>query len=52
VPILSIARVIVSASRAAQRRRKETAARKEVAEVLAALKASTVTPPDVSVQKR
>ena len=52
VPVLSIGRAIASAIRAKQRERKEAAARREVEEALAAFKASTAKPPEVSSEKR
>ena len=46
VPVLSLGRAIVNATRGSLRRRKEANARREVAEALAALEASRKRPPD------
>ncbi len=46
VPVFSVGRAIVNAARGPLRRRKEAQARREVAEALAAFKASTGKAPD------
>ncbi len=46
VPVLSIGRAIVKATRGAVRRRKEASARREVAEALAALEAARAKAPE------